>query len=551
MRLLAGGVLLGLVVCLGCAEATIRKVPSRADYEIWTDADQRRADAMCGLRFYRARPYVVVNKPFPVDAQSYLVDAMISDDGEFIRIVGDLPKPLADGLTHVGVQSDFAIPNSMVWKTLGEVEPAPEAEAEEFGAGDGNGEGSGDGNGAGAGAGAGAGDGNGAGAGDGNGEGSGNGNGEGSGNGNERSEFENGRNGGDGGNGGNGSGNEDGTPTTEVESPVDPDIADRRVADAPTGVADVRLSTDVDAVTLKEINDSFDIIYLPDFEEEYVVDPEENLGSLDISFTQGPGGVLMAMAMQVDNSAITRPVVDVWGDWVRALGRAGTGAIDQMVPAPEAQAEEFDGRGPPGRHLVRGSIITLRIHVVSMANVGMYPILKADEMIENRRCLSRLRDCDCPACRGTPIRELAARQHIVPVYPYSRIAYQVHKNILVERLIPRGGGVPFSWRVPDAAPEAQAEEFGDERAPVPSLTNQQLLRQINDALTSRCTCTCARILIRDPGVGTLQDIRYLKLLITHKSGRPAHPVMLPTVENILRDKFPWHPEMKLELVTTE
>ena len=79
----------GIILVLGCADVAIRKVPNSSDYESWSDYDQRCVDNMCGLRFYRTRPYVVVKKPFVVSSKPYLVAAMTSIDGKFVRIVGE------------------------------------------------------------------------------------------------------------------------------------------------------------------------------------------------------------------------------------------------------------------------------------------------------------------------------------------------------------------------------------------------------------------------------------------------------------------------------
>ncbi len=764
--------LIAVALSIGCATAVVRKVPNRADYENWTDEDQRMADAMCGLRFYRSRPYVVVHDPFPVTSSAYLVEAVVNPDGQSIRIIGNCPRKLTDDLIHIGVGQDMCLPGEMLWDpedAKGETRAAPkpkpvptpaptpsptqpstgnfrpqatgsvlvplrafrgsnggplvfpdggslyntekEADATAHGAietvagslkkpviryrltdfksddevtllksdtsrtglkvtpgnsavasaGDGTRKFSGTGgSGAfkqgdvivgsksraratikgvsgdagkqtvtyqlnplprgrifsagtacdieettpvtewkitptgatgnfaeedvitgpgdnpavgvvtdvtsgvvtydlltgsknfklndditsmrageagpkaksstplaaqgiapGAGAGAGAGD--------------------------SRT-----------------TGNDLITPGTKgdpptVVAPVPNDTADPKDADvtAPTGQNEISLST-YNEVYQKKVTNSFDIIYLPDFEEEYVIDPKANLGSMDMRFTQGPGGVLMAMGMKVDNSAITRPIVDAWKDIAGALSRAGTTAVDKMVPSFKAQAGP-DGK-PKGPVLAQaGKRVTLRIHVVSMASQGMYPILKAKEVINNRQCMSQLQDCDCHICRGRTAREMAERQHVVPVYPYSRIAYQVHRVIIVEKLVPtRNVAPPFvnfkgqaaqnnkSDFRPQAAPSAPAAP-----APVGTLTNQELLRKINGILASECTCNCAKILIRNPGVGDLKSIKTLRLLIQRSNGRPAPAVMAPYMRGLLLDRIEWAKDIDLQLVTTE
>lgn len=44
-----------------------------------------------GLRFYMTRPFVVVHRPFPIEARAYLVSGTISADGRFVQLTG-LPE---------------------------------------------------------------------------------------------------------------------------------------------------------------------------------------------------------------------------------------------------------------------------------------------------------------------------------------------------------------------------------------------------------------------------------------------------------------------------
>ena len=43
--------------------------------------------------------------------------------------------------------------------------------------------------------------------------------------------------------------------------------------------------------------------------------------------------------------------------------------------------------------------MTLRVHVLKYASPGIYPVLKASEVLENRRCNRNL--CRDPNCRGS------------------------------------------------------------------------------------------------------------------------------------------------------
>lgn len=213
---------LGFVV-VGCASAQIRKVPKRSDYDAQTwerERKQQYADSLCGLRFYRSRPYVNVYKPFPLESDVVLVDGVVSADGKWVqltpngasrKIVGDLC--LLGACTPSGnlpASAVLATGSASVSKSERDVMLAQGATA------------SGTGGGA-----------------------------------TLRAQGA----------------TDAADPTLVAPGELDRIAPHATAEDRPSGTSTLRLSTDLDAVAQTKLRDYFDIQYLPDFEEEYVVEP--------------------------------------------------------------------------------------------------------------------------------------------------------------------------------------------------------------------------------------------------------------------------------------
>lgn len=361
--------LVTLVICIGCADASIRKVPKRSDYTEWSDKKQAEVDGMRGLRVYRARAYVVVKKPFPVSSESMLVDGVISADGRSVRLTPKSCRDLGNGLRHwgVGTVSDSDLPTSAILpKKPDAAPPSP---------GDGGGVAFGP----------------------------------------ARSTQQD-----------DPAMGPAGRAAAGVVTPGELDqIQTPKDADAPTGTATLRLSTDLSAASTQVLSDSLDVTYLPDYEEEYVIDPRANLGDVNLTITQGPGGVLLAMGMRVDNRAITRPLVDVYSKAIAKAGERVVGALGDAMTfgAGRTYANDVESQS------LKGQSVTLRVTYVKMASEGIYPILKDSELLECRNCGRVMGKCVCG--KYCALKD-ASDTEIMPVYPGTRVAYQFHRVVVVE-----------------------------------------------------------------------------------------------------------------------
>lgn len=476
MRSVQFSALVALVLCVGCADASIRKVPKRSDYPEWTVEQQRQVDSMKGLRFYRSRPYVVVHKPFPLASEVMLIDARVDPTGKYTQIMPGCSKELSGKLKHWGITDDRnrVCDRAVIKRKSGASPTAPAANPANAAAPTDDP--------------------------------------------NNPDPYP-----------------EDANPppTGTPGTVISPGALDKiqphdKAEDRPTGTATVRLSTDVDATPEHRLRDYFDLVYLPDFEEEYVVDPRANLGDVNVHLTQGPGGVLMAMGMQIDNSAITRPLVDAYSELIKqgteiaksALGKAA--GLPSKSAAPPNFAPDAEVVAAPG------TSVTLRVHVVKMAAPGLYPILKDSELLDSRDCLRRLGYCNDGKC-PTGICDPSDRI-VVPVPPYTRIAYQYFTTVVVEELFDppptvRGFAVPPLGEpaAPSAPPAAPAAPAAPEAAG--SVDNDTICRLLTFHLGEAMRAICGPALevsaieVRSPVVGAVASIEELTVVIRGAGGQ--------------------------------
>lgn len=312
----------------GCASINPRPVDPSKHYE--TD----------GIRYYEARPFIAVHKPYPLDSESYLVDGIVSPDGQFVRITGEVRSLTNSALQHAKdalTIDQIATQNILVVDSA--LPPLPPPAPREIPRGQGEGE----------------------------------------------------------------------TP-----------------APLKTGTASLAVQTDLTGVGFFPVADSFSIIYLPDYDREFVIDANPRFGNVNVDLKRGPGGVLLAMSSEVDNSAITGPLVKAYSEMIGLMSQAAQtavrGAAGVPVPAggvatPAAQSEGAQATVKE----MKGKPITLRVHVIKFAALGVYPLIKPAEV----------------AMYKASEADLEKHHYIVPVRQY-HVPYKYFTLIVAEHLV--GGG---------------------------------------------------------------------------------------------------------------
>lgn len=181
---------------------------------------------------------------------------------------------------------------------------------------------------------------------------------------------------------------QDGTPRekppSEPAQPMD-DQPDPKADDKPptTLKATTGFINDTDPVT--ELSDLMDVVYLPDFEEQYVIHARTSLGQASIETKLRNGWAAEVFSNTVDNSnlipyvfnqvekasELAAKIVTTW---------ASQGASDLGAVALESLAHQQSAGGDEGSLQLLGDVLLFKVAEVKLAQPGLYPILKPREI---------------------------------------------------------------------------------------------------------------------------------------------------------------------------
>ena len=210
----------------------------------------------------------------------------------------------------------------------------------------------------------------------------------------------------------------------EPAEPAEPEPAEEPAA-PPTklmGTSNISVTTDLTALVRFELSKSISLVFLPDYDREFVIDTRHKLGTTRVTLNLGPGGTLLGMSGEVDNSAVTMALLDS----MKSLLTGGTdrllGFVTGAATAPAAA--EAHGAARAFKELA-GQTVTLRAHLVKFAAIGVYPIVKPSEV----------------AAYGQA--QNTGRKFLLPVAGY-QIPYDYYEVLFFEHVF---GGVPAGFAV--------------------------------------------------------------------------------------------------------
>lgn len=163
----------------------------------------------------------------------------------------------------------------------------------------------------------------------------------------------------------------------------------------------------------------FDVIWMPDFEEKYVVQGTPGLGNANIGVTMTQGWGLYGLDAHVDNSAVVKPLLDFYTTGFDALGKL---ARSKILPVGD-----LTGGGPQGAietaAMPPGARVSVKVTKVQVVAPGLYPLLKPSET----------KKAEEPTGAGTDL----VKRHL-PLRPYTNIAFNTYEVIVVEATKPTG-----------------------------------------------------------------------------------------------------------------
>jgi hypothetical protein len=220
---------------------------------------------------------------------------------------------------------------------------------------------------------------------------------------------------------------DEGTTPPEPAKPDDGKPESDRIA-----MSNVTATTDITSMPRFDLDDTLSLVFLPDYDREFVVETKQKLGFTKLTLNMGPGNTLLGFNADVDNSALGKVI---FGS-IKDLMTSGTGRLVKLISGPTAQGSV----GIVGKRSdLAGQAITLRVHRIKMAAQGLYPLVKPKEVLDGKY--------------NTPMD--GRRRYLQPVAGY-QIPYDYYEVVLFEALL---GGVPELLSV-----EAPAKSSGHQPA---------------------------------------------------------------------------------------
>lgn len=172
-------------------------------------------------------------------------------------------------------------------------------------------------------------------------------------------------------------------------------------------------------------NDLFDVLYLPDFSEQYAVESRAGLGVVNSQIGFENGWMVERAHVQIDNRELGKFVFE-------NLSKALDLALSLVAPgAPQAKsaAEALKGQAAKAQTATDATkealrTVVLRVKNVSFATPGIYPILKNIEQASK--------------CNADPAQSYVLRSY----RPFTVVAFNVRRQVQIELVSPRSDAGP-------------------------------------------------------------------------------------------------------------
>lgn len=213
-------------------------------------------------------------------------------------------------------------------------------------------------------------------------------------------------------------------------------------AKAANGVLNYKSINDVNAYAVTPQPRYFNVLWLPDFDEQYVVTAKAGLGNAGVLLGFGQGWSLQSLDASIDNSALAKPLLDFYAGTIGALQKVATAQIEGPLAAlsggPQgaavANARTFSG----------GTPVTLKVTKVRIVAPGLYPILKPKEM------------------DAAHLKPEDSTRILAPVKPFTNIAFNTYDVVVIEAAKTSGDSALRIQQYVDSAGPSAASGGSDE-----------------------------------------------------------------------------------------
>lgn len=246
------------------------------------------------------------------------------------------------------------------------------------------------------------------------------------------------------------------------------------------GVLNFKVTVDNTAYAVTPQPRYFNVLWLPDFDEQYVVQAKAGLGNSGVILTLGQGWSLQGLDAKIDNSAVVKPLLDFYSGTLGALQKLATAKIQAPLAAlaggPQgAKVEDKSAKA----QFEGGTPVTVKVTKVRIVAPGLYPILKPSEVA---------------AAKGA---NPDTKRVLTPAPPLTNIAFNTYDAVVIEAARSTGDtALRIHQYVDTTTPNVQAQVPVPEPEPVntpakPPATpdSKAALAALNSALSNPANIT--------------------------------------------------------------
>jgi hypothetical protein len=187
-------------------------------------------------------------------------------------------------------------------------------------------------------------------------------------------------------------------------------------ASAP-GVLQYKVTNDNQAYGVIPQPRFFNIVWLPDWEEQYVITAKSGFGTANATINMGQGWSLQGLDAKADNSAAVKPLLDFYTATLGALQKAATAKIEGPLAAITGQPQGASAKTPTTAKAAfgGGTLVTLKFTKARIVAPGLYKILKPNEL------------------KSLPTLTPDEAKHILaPKYPFTDIPFTTYDVVVIE-----------------------------------------------------------------------------------------------------------------------
>lgn len=370
-----------LLAFAGCARLNYVKVPTPTQYDQWSDAQQKKADAMKGVRYYLPRPFLSLKQSTPVAQRAALISFRRDAEGYALETPADTPTWVRKvAPKRISITQALAL-------TLAHP-PGTNAAPSRAG------------------------------------------------------------------------GQESGATTLAgaATNALAGLVGTAGATSGPDTVKTERPPSELHARTgflntsdpVTRLGSRFDIVYLPDFEEQYVIQPKAGLGTADIETQLRNGWAAEVFSQRVDNSNLIPYVINqfenaseaaanIFTTWApAAVGLPPGLGLPQVAKALKTgeEAGQIGEAATAAARAMLGEVLLFKIAEVRIAQPGLYPILKPREIDRLSRHLVRAAGTDPEdsldlAVRMSNLPWIRQDMAFIPCPPFTVIGFNTTSDVFL------------------------------------------------------------------------------------------------------------------------